>query len=334
MIEDWPVLMNELSSLEEDMGVNDFLEKYFPGEKYSELKDSARRFAEGYDTAEPDRASILALKEEWIEDAKGKDYRPAEGYGKIIEYLLAECVKRGGTIHLNTVVSEIHWKEGEANVITTNGTYSANKVIVTVPLGVLLAEVGAVGAIHFSPALPAYKAAMQHLGFGSVIKILLQFKEPCWESEWMEKQTGKKLDNASFIFSKTPIPTWWTQNPKKNAILTGWLGGPNAAKMSLVSDEDILQAALESLAFIFNLEHDALKHKLSASQVVNWTNDPYTRGSYTYATVNSEAALSLLKTPVANTIYFAGEACESNEAGTVEAALSSGKKVSGLILDE
>lgn len=231
-------------------------------------------------------------------------------------------------------MSQIRWKEGEVNVITTNGTYSANKMIITVPLGVLLAEDNAMGAISFSPALPEYKAAMQQLGFGSVIKILLQFNEPFWESEWMTRPAGIKLDDASFIFSKAPIPTWWTQNPKKNALLTGWLGGPDAAKMSLVSDEDILQAAIESLAFIFKLEPDALIHMLSASLVVNWTNDPFTKGSYTYATVNAEAALSLLKTPVANTLYFGGEACENNEAGTVEAALSSGKKVAERILNE
>lgn len=93
MIEDWPLLMKKLSSLEEDMSVNDFLEKYFPGEKYSELKDSARRFAEGYDTADPDRASMLALKEEWIEDATGEDYRPSDGYGELIEYLSEECIQ-------------------------------------------------------------------------------------------------------------------------------------------------------------------------------------------------------------------------------------------------
>ena len=47
-------------------------------------------------------------------------------------------------------------------------------------------------------------------------------------------------------------------------------------------------------------------------------------GAYSYATVETEAAKKLMTTPLANTIFFAGEALYSgNHPGTVEAALVS-----------
>jgi len=65
-----------------------------------------------------------------------------------------------------------------------------------------------------------------------------------------------------------------------------------------------------------------------ADKVYNWTADPFTRGSYSYATVQTKNAREILKTPVAQTVYFAGEALfEGEQLGTVEAALVSGLEV-------
>ena len=67
---------------------------------------------------------------------------------------------------------------------------------------------------------------------------------------------------------------------------------------------------------------------LTASAVVNWKKDPYSRGAYSYDTVGSIEAKKILNTPIEGTIYFAGEAFyEGTSPGTVEAALVSAKNV-------
>ena len=71
--------------------------------------------------------------------------------------------------------------------------------------------------ISFDPVINEYKRAALQIGWGSVTKILLQFKEAFWNEE--EKNIG-------FLFSGEIIPTWWTQLPNKYPLLTGWLGGP------------------------------------------------------------------------------------------------------------
>jgi monoamine oxidase len=62
--------------------------------------------------------------------------------------------------------------------------------------------------------------------------------------------------------------------------------------------------------------------------VVNWTADPFTRGSYAYDTIEAPGARKILNAPINNTIYFAGEYLYDGPAmGTVEAALTSGVEI-------
>ncbi len=41
---------------------------------------------------------------------------------------------------------------------------------------------------------------------------------------------------------------------------------------------------------------------------MQWANDPFAKGGYTYATVGAEANRKKLSEPIENTIFFAGEA--------------------------
>jgi monoamine oxidase len=214
-------------------------------------------------------------------------------------------------------VTSINWKPNEVTIGTQNGgTYRGNKVIVTVPLGVLQSKPS---LINFQPVINEYVDASEKIGFGSVIKVLLQFKEPFWDA---------KKKNIGFLFANTPIPTWWTQLPSDYPLLTGWAGGPQAWMLETRDDITIEQLALQSLSIIFQKSVDDLERLLTASQIANWRNDPYTRGGYSYCTVESVKAQELFNTPIKDTIYFAGEAFYNGPSpGTVEAALASAVNV-------
>ena len=97
-------------------------------------------------------------------------------------------------------------------------------------------------------------------------------------------------------------------------------------------DDIILQQALHSLSSIFAIDTEILQKNLKASHIHNWIADPFSKGAYSYNTTTSAAAKKILVTPVANTLFFAGEALDKDSNATVEAALQSGKEVAEKIL--
>jgi monoamine oxidase len=330
---DWDLLMDKLGKLERDISIEDFLQNEFPGDKYDSLKNSVRKYASGYDTADTAKASSFALRKEW-QSEEFSQYRIKGGYGAMVNYLEEEFKKGGGVIHLNSVVTAIHWQAGRVKVITGAGkTYEVAQILIALPLGVLQAEKGATAAIAFYPPIPGYTKAINAMGFGAVIKVLLEFKEPFWEDKLTEKLAGKSLKNMGFLLSDEDIPTWWTQMPQHRPVLTGWLGGPAAAAKKNLTDKEILQQSLQSISNIFKRDIEELRNRLAAHYIMNWTNNPFTRGSYVYDTVESVAARKILNDPVENTLFFAGEYLyEGPIMGTAEAALTSGEQVAKKII--
>jgi len=334
VIEGWGLLEEKLKTIDKDVSINEFLDKEFAGDEYNDLKNSVRQFAAGYDSADPDKGSTFALRNEWLSEDDDAQYRLKGGYGKIVDYLEETIKNAGGNIFLNSIVKEIQWLPGNIKAVTNNGTvYEAAQLVIALPLGVLQAGKDQLGAIAFNPPIPEKIDAINKMGFGAIIKVLLEFDEPFWTDKQTEALAGKSLENMSFLLSEEEIPTWWTQAPEPSSIITGWLGGPAAAAKKDVPDEDILWQSLQSLSNIFKRDIEELKAKLVASRIVNWTNDPFTRGSYAYDTVKASALRDILKQPVDNTLFFAGEYLYEGAAmGTVEAALTSGEQVAKKII--
>ncbi len=76
-----------------------------------------------------------------------------------------------------------------------------------------------------------------------------------------------------------------------------------------------------------------LQEELTNYKIINWLNQPYIKGGYSYNTLHSEKAKEILSSPVNNTIYFAGEAISRSESqGTVESALQSGHDTAKMLI--
>jgi monoamine oxidase len=314
------LLEKKLKSLEKDISLQDFLDKNFPGDEYKALREGVIGFTEGFESADVSRFSTFAFRKDWEEAEEWEQYRIEGGYGALINAMEKEYRANGGTIQHSTSVKEIHWKKNEVHVVCEGQKiFFAKHVVITVPLGVLQAE-----KILFFPPLPEKTAAAKKLGFGDVIKILLLFKEKFWEEKQTEERMGKNLEKLFFLFSKAPVPTWWTQVPKQEALLTGWLSGSKAKLSMLQSDEQIFEDALKSLSIIFKTDEKAVHEKLAAWKVVNWCKDPFTLGSYAYATVDADKYAQMLEAPVEQCIFFSGEIFSPERGGMVEDALVSG----------
>jgi monoamine oxidase len=58
----------------------------------------------------------------------------------------------------------------------------------------------------------------------------------------------------------------------------------------------------------------------------DWSRDPYALGAYSYIGVGGVDAPKQLARPVEHTLFFAGEATDSENSGTVEGAITSGQR--------
>jgi monoamine oxidase len=315
MIEGWDELLKNMNSVGNDMTMAEFLDRFYGEAQYAELRRHTINFAEGFDVADVEKASVKALYEEWS-NQEDKFFRIPAGYGELIKYLEGGCRNKGVVILTNQLVKQVDWEDGEVTVLTeTVETYRANKAIITIPLSVLK-QAGGKASINFTPPLDAYIKAANEIGTGPVIKVVMLFRRRFWEKD------------MGFVFSEEIFPTWWTQLPDKTPLLTGWVGGPTAERLGKHNEEDIFEKALQSLASIFDKTVDELRTSVVESYVFNWVNDPYSLCAYSYAMPGTPAARKLLCTPVDNTLFFAGEALYDGESpGTVEAALESGKEV-------
>src|SRR6516164_1584657 len=70
-----------LQELETDLPIAEFLETRFADRQYDELRRSVTRMVEGYDAADPSRASTFAVRDEWLARGEGQQGRIREGYG-------------------------------------------------------------------------------------------------------------------------------------------------------------------------------------------------------------------------------------------------------------
>jgi monoamine oxidase len=311
-----------LSEVKADLPIAEFLETHFADRQYDELRRSITRTVEGYDAADPRRASTLALRDEWMARDDGEHGRIAQGYGGLIEYLSSECRRHGAALHLGAAVTAIDEARGRIAVRCHRGaTLEADAAILTVPLP-LLSEIALPSAAH------ERVAASADIGFGNVVKILFRFA-----TKWWADHGGRDLADLSFLLSDATVPTWWTQHPARYPVLTGWFAGPKADRVSSLTEAELIDMGLASLAEIFDLPLDRIRSDLVAARAINWGNDPFARGAYSYATPRTREAQSVLRKSNGDAIFFSGEALYAGpDMGTVEAALASGQETAQTIL--
>ena len=322
-IEHYSLLARRLKELKTDVSVASFLQTNFRDSKYEDLRASISGYVEGYDLADVNDASAFALRDEWVNDDNDEEqFRIDTGYGSMLSYLKAACERKGTKFTFNTVVKKIEWTKGQVKLFDAKSNeYECTKLIVTVPLGVLQAQLSHKAHIEFSPEVNKHLTAAKNMGYGQIIKFVLEFNEVFWENKNIVYE--RKMKDLGFIFGSSEIPTWWTQSPIKKPILTGWFGGPRVNARRKMNDEALLQIAFDSLAVIFNVDHSVLIEKLVASRVFNWSEDEFSLGGYAYNSLGRERHLSILSQPIEQTIFFSGEALGSGPTlGTVESALA------------
>jgi len=195
-------------------------------------------------------------------------------------------------------------------------------------LGVLQQPASSAGAVRFSPALEMKRTALAGLASGPVIKLQLLLARSFWET-----LHGDRYRDASFFHvPEAEFPTFWTPAPARGPLLVAWAGGPRAQRIADgAAPAEIARKALASLERLFGKEVD-LKAQLRGYYYHDWQQDPYARGAYSYVTVGASDARAALARPLEDTLFFAGEATDDEEGGTVAGALQSGQRAARELL--
>jgi len=324
-------LLERAARIEWDMSVAEFLESTARDDPRSAAAAARiRAMAEGYDAADPERASIRALAAEWAgSSSPGTSGRPRGGYGALIDHMARMLDPARVALRLESVVHTIRWSAGGVEIeAVQHGAarhHRVRKAIVTLPLGVLQAPPDDPAAVRFEPPLDMKREALAGLSMGPTHRVVLTFREAFWE-----KVEGGRMKDAGFITSATlPFRTFWTQLPERKPQLVAWVGGPAAVSVEEQrggTRDGIIAQAVESAAAIFDGLAD-VRELLDDAWFHDWTSDPRACGSYSYVNVGGGSARGKLAEPVAGVLYLAGEATdESGEATTVAGAISEGER--------
>lgn len=315
-------LFAKLPAKEPDQSFQYYLDR--SGED-DDIKQQALRYVEGFHAANPSLISARSLRrdseaEEAIEG--DHQYRIANGYESLVRAVADRIDRKLCDIVLHTAVHEIVWRPGQVIARTSTAEYLAPQAIVTLPLGVLKSN-----SVVFSPALPEKQSAMSFLEMGPVIRVSLCFQDKFWERD-------PEMADLSFLFTDDPqFPTWWTSNALPYPILTGWAAGPNGRKQAGRTKDEIIRSAVQSLARIMEIAEPELRRQMTGSFTHDWQEDPFSRGAYSYAAVGGMDAAKTLGDPVANTLYFAGEATNGEGYnGTVHGAIATGLRAAKELL--
>lgn len=250
------------------------------------------------------------------ESYEGSEALFLDGYQVLVEHLA-----QGLEIRLGQVVTAISYSsDGEVTVTTNQGALTAQRVIVTLPLGVLQS-----GAVSFSPALPASKqTAIDKLGMGILNKCYLRFPQAFWDT---------KVDWINYIPGASSYGQWaeWLSlaRPTGQPILLGFNAAAFGREIESWSDQRIVESAMSTLRTMYGTN---IPNPTDAI-ITRWGSDPYAKGAYSCDVLGSTPEMRVdLAAHIQHRVFFAGEATERQYFQTVHGAYQSGIRAADEIL--
>ena len=336
-------ILSKMSDRSPDESFLQFLSRCCPNAR-DEAKERALGYVTGFNAADPADVSVhwLVASQHAEEKIEGdRAFRIAGGYESLVEVFHRQVREADAPIHLETVVNELRWSPGKVRIIAHtargNTEFDATRALITVPLAVLQAPGGELGALRFVPEIPREKRdALTRISMGKVVRVTLRFRERFWERLKPPAGRGKSLSKLSFLLSQdAAFPTWWTTMPQKLPLITGWAPFRCADELSGMGEPYTLEKALDTLSNLFSLDRTHVEMLAAAAYTHDWQSDPFARGAYSYVKVGGMNAPQTLGAPVQNTLFFCGEATDiSGYTGTVHGAIASARRAAKEILDE
>ncbi|KAG8192589.1 hypothetical protein JTE90_015222 [Oedothorax gibbosus] len=238
-------------------------------------------------------------------------------------------------LSINKHVIQIDWSSFQNNhqniqstkeirvICEDKSVYSADHVVVTIPLGCLKKNHH---SLFVPPLSKSKEDAIQYLGFGTINKIYLQFDKPFWDGPAIFKvlpHQNKSLEGWTQWINR------FAYTPGCSDVLCAWLVGEGAIAMQTVAEDEVVKCCM-------NILENILKKTLPMPSKIfrtSWNSDNFACGTYSFLSIDCEvngvSQMTLAepeydddkKHPV---LMFAGEATNGSHFATIHGAYETG----------
>jgi monoamine oxidase len=273
-----------------------------PGGRFNALLNAISTYVSGVELERLSMRDMLRYADSDV------NWRVVEGYGAGIVAQATDARRRALPVKLGCHVSRIDHSGPDLRIVTSSGTLRARVVIVTVPPNLLLLE-----KLVFDPPLPEKSAAAEGLPLGLADKLFLRIDEP----DFLPKD-GHLIGRTDRVAT-----AGYQLRPFGRDLIEAYFGGSLARTLENAGEAGFFAFACDELANLFGSEIRCRLHPLVHT---SWGEDPYACGAYSYAVPGQADARAKLAAAVEDRIYFAGEACSTQDFSTAHGAYLTGTK--------
>jgi len=284
--------VEEAAQREIDMAASALLD---PGCRWNGLINAVSTYIAG---VELDRLSVKDFDR--YEDS-GINWRVVEGFGALISGYGADLATE-----LDCEVRRIEHGGKRLRIETSKGTIAADRALVTVPSTVLAAE-----RIQFTPELPAKVEAARGLPLGLDDKL------------FMSLENADEFANDIRLFGHTDraATAGYHFRPFGRPMIEAYFGGKLASDLEAQGEAAFFDFAVAELTGVLGT---GFAGRVKPIRVHRWGCDPFALGSYSFALPGFADCRRALAEPVDDRLFFAGEACSSNDFSTAHGAFNTG----------
>ena len=249
---------------------------------------------------------------DWWSGEGGNDWYCRQGFGALVAHY-----GHGLPVRLSSPATRVRWDGQGVRVDTAAGVLEADAVVVTVSNGVL-----ASGKLAFLPDLDASKhSAFEQISMGSYNHIALLFADDV---------VGLGEDAYLAYHSESPEATAFITNISGTPLNFGWVGGRFGRELESAGESDAVDFGLAALVGMLG---SGIREKFVKGSFTRWSQDEWTLGSYASAEPGFAHLRAALRAPVADRIFFAGEACHRSLWATCAGAYLSGIETAREVAD-
>lgn len=276
-----------------------------PGGRWTAWLQALSGFLNGAELERVSVADYLA----YDTAASEHNWRVREGYGRLVAASLPPVALR-----LSTPVTAIRLDGGGVALDGHAGTFRAQAVIVTVSTAVL-----ARGGLRLPREAEDHAHAAVRLPLGLDDKLFFAIDDPgLLEAETALIGDPHDPETASFYIRPLGAP-----------VVESFLGGPGARARGADGVAAAFDAALAQLCALLGSDARRKLRPLAASA---WSRERWVGGAYSHALPGEAGRRAELARPVAERLFFAGEATHPTDFSTAHGALASGERAADEVL--
>jgi len=229
------------------------------------------------------------------------NWRVREGYGAAIA-----AHGDGVPVVLDCPVLQIDHHGRRLKIETAKGVIFADQAIVTLPSAVIADK-----EFLFTPLLPEKTEAARGLPLGLADKLFLAL-EGAEEFETDTRAFGRVDRSATATYQFRPLG---------RPMIEVYFGGRLPAELEADGARAFFDFAVTELTGLFGGD---FARRVKPLHMHCWGSDPFARGSYSFALPGKAGCRAKLAEPVDGRLFFAGEACSTNDFSTAHGGYLTG----------